>query len=155
MGVFKKGIGCAVVLLGGFLLLGACVTVLVATNSDKSSSNTDKRSNSGTFGQAPPSAVEEDHRTMARSGTYQMGGIDGKDWGVYQATATGNCEWSIRSVARYRAGLILDSGTAGPGETVRVNIQADGDVSSWSGEINNDHRLVFMTNGCGVWQLHI
>ncbi len=78
--------------------------------------------------------------------------MDGKDWGVYEATATGNCQWSIRSVAPYRPGLILDEGSAAPGEVVRVNIQADGDVSSWDGMIDDDHRLVFMTNGCGKWQ---
>lgn len=89
---------------------------------------------------------------MPGNGTYEMGGMDGKDWGPYEATATGNCQWSIRSVARYRAGLILDEGTAAPGETVRVNIQPDGDVSSTSGMIDDDHRLVFMTNGCGKWQ---
>jgi hypothetical protein len=34
-----------------------------------------------------------------------------------------------------------------------VNIQPDGDVSVWSGEIDDDHRVVFMTNGCGAWRL--
>lgn len=56
------------------------------------------------------------------------------------------------SVARYRPGLILDEGTAAPGEMVRVNIQADGDVSALDGVIDDDHRLVFMTNGCGKWE---
>jgi hypothetical protein len=37
------------------------------------------------------------------------------------------------------------------GELVRASIQPDGDVSTFTGEIDNDHRIVFMTNGCGAW----
>jgi hypothetical protein len=76
-----------------------------------------------------------------------MGGMDGKDWGVWQADGapSGVCEWSIRSVARYRGADILESGQVGPREKARVNIQAGGDVDSWSGDIG-DHRLVFMTH---------
>jgi hypothetical protein len=90
---------------------------------------------------------------MPGNGTYEMGGIDGKDWGVWQAEGAPSavCEWSIRSVARYRGADILDSRQAGPGEKARVNIQADGDVDSSSGEIG-DHRLVFMTHNCGAWR---
>jgi hypothetical protein len=56
------------------------------------------------------------------------------------------------AIGRYRGADILDSGQAGPGEKARVNIQADGDVDSWSDEIGN-HRLVFMTHNCGAWRL--
>ena len=116
------------------------------------SSQDDSSTGKTTPGQAAPAAPPaDDHATMPGNGTHEMGGMDGKDWGVYEATATGNCQWSIRSVARYRPGLILDEGTAAPGETVRVNIQPDGDVSTWDGTIDDDHRLVFMTNGCGKW----
>lgn len=74
MGIIKKGVGCAVVLLGGFFLVGGCVTVMVAMSSqDKSGTSTP------TSGQTPPPA--DDHATMPGNGTYQMGGIDGKDWG--------------------------------------------------------------------------
>jgi hypothetical protein len=146
MGLVKKGIGCGVVLLGAFILLGACVAILVTSNSDKSTPTP------ATPGQAAPPPGPNDHDAIPGNGTYQMGGIDGKDWGVYEATATGNCAWSIRSVARYRPGDVLDSGTARAGERVRVNIQPDGDVNSFTGEIG-DHRLVFMTNSCGTWQL--
>lgn len=149
MGIMKKGIGCGAVLVGGFFLVGGCVAVMVAGNS-KDDSSTAKTTTPGQAAPAAPSA--DDHATMPGNGTHEMGGMDGKDWGVYQATATGNCQWSIRSVARYRGGLILDQGSAAPGETVRVNIQPDGDVSSWDGIINDDHRLVFMTNGCGKWE---
>jgi hypothetical protein len=37
------------------------------------------------------------------------------------------------------------------GELVRASIQPDGDVSTFTGEIDNDHRIVFVTNGCGAW----
>lgn len=147
MGIVKKGIGCGVVLVGGFFLVGGCVAVMVAVSSQEDSSTSPT-----TPGQAAPPAPADEHTTMPGNGTYEMGGMDGKDWGPYEAVATGNCQWSIRSVARYRAGLILDEGTAAPGETVRVNIQPDGDVSTWDGMIDDDHRLVFMTNGCGTWQ---
>ncbi|WP_307789611.1 hypothetical protein [Mycolicibacterium baixiangningiae] len=111
--------------------------MVVATSSDDNSSS------------GPTTPYE--HEYMPGNGTHEMGGVDGKNWGVYEATATGNCQWSIRSVARYRPGLILDEGAASPGQVVRVNIQPDGDVDSWSGQIDDDHRLVFMTNGCGAW----
>jgi hypothetical protein len=148
MGIVKKGIGCGFVLVGGFFLVGGCVAVMVAVSSQDDSSTGTK-----TPGQAaPPAASADDHATIPGNGTHEMGGMDGKDWGVYETTATGNCQWSIRSVARYRPGLILDEGTAAPGETVQVNIQADGDVGTFDGMIDNDHRLVFMTNGCGKWR---
>lgn len=148
MGVIKNGVGCGVVLVGGFFLVGGCVAVMVAVSSEDDSST-----GTTTPGQAAPAAPPfDDHATIPGNGTHEMGGMDGRDWGVYEATVTGNCKWSIRSVARYRPGLILDEGTAAPGETVRVNIQPDGDVNSWDGIIDSDHRLVFMTNGCGKWQ---
>ncbi len=147
--MIKKGVGCAVVLMGTFFLVGGCVVVMVAM-----SGHHDSSTGPTTPGQAAPAAPTfDDHATIPGNGTHQMGGMDGRDWGVYQATATGNCQWSIRSVARYRGGLVLDEGSAAPGETVRVNIQPDGDVNTWDGTINGDHRLVFMTNSCGKWQL--
>ncbi|MDV3131223.1 hypothetical protein [Mycobacterium sp. 29Ha] len=85
---------------------------------------------------------------MPHNGTYEMGGMDGKDWGPYVAEGGPDCQWSIRSVAPYRPGIILDSGTL-----PQVNIQADGDVSTFTGLIDDDHRIVFMTSGCGAWQL--
>ncbi len=147
MGVIKKGVGCGVVLVGGFFLVGGCVAVMVAV-----SAKITPPQGTTTPGQAAPATPPaDDHATMPGNGTHEMGGMDGKDWGVYEATATGNCQWSIRSVARYRPGLILDEGAAAPGETVQVNIQPDGDVGTFDGMIDDDHRLVFMTNSCGNW----
>jgi hypothetical protein len=144
----KRGIGCLVVLIGAFFVVGACVTVLIVTTDDKPTNNS---GSAGSVSAAPP-ADPDDPSDMAGNGTFNLGGVDGKNWGVYEATATGNCQWSIRSVARYREGLILDSGTGIPGENVSVNIQPDGDVNSVTGQIDDDHRLVFMTNGCGSWR---
>lgn len=141
----RRALGCMVVLIGAFFAMGACVTILVATNDKKPAGN-----GSDTNAAPPPDPSEPS--TIVGNGTFNLGGVDGKNWGAYEATATGNCQWSIRSVARYRSGLILDSGSAAPGEKVTVNIQADGDVSAVSGEIDDDHRLVFMTNGCGTWR---
>lgn len=129
-------LGGAMALIGAFLALGACVTIFVATSDEDPG--------------APPDP--DSPSVMVGNGTFKLGGVDGKNWGVYAATATGNCQWSIRSVAPYRDGWILDSGTAAPGENVSVNIQSDGDVNSFTGEIDGDHRLVFMTNSCGTWR---
>lgn len=109
-------LGGAVALIGAFLALGACVTILVATSDEDPG--------------APPDP--DSPSVMAGNGTFEFGGVDGKNWGVYEATATGNCQWSIRSVAPYRDGWILDSGTAAPGEIVSVNIQSGGDLNSFT-----------------------
>ncbi|SHQ74720.1 Uncharacterised protein [Mycobacteroides abscessus subsp. abscessus] len=134
--MMKRLLGFLMVLIGAFLAMGACMTVLVATTDDKPRQQGDPDSPS----------------VMSGNGTFKLGGVEGKNWGVYEARATGNCQWSIRSVARYREGWILDSGTAATGEKVTVDIQPDGDVNSFTGQINDDHRLVFMTNGCGIWR---
>ena len=96
---------------------------------------------------------------MAGNGTHEMGGADGKNWGVWESDGTTgvvpgkNCTWSIRSVAQYRPGIVLDEGEAPAGEIVQVSIEPDGDVNSFDGTIGDDnHRLVFMTNNCGAWK---
>jgi hypothetical protein len=101
----------------------------------------------------PPTVEAESHSVIPGNGTHNIGGMDGKDWGVYAATvpAGSTCQWSIRSVAPYRPGEILDEGQGAAGDVVRASIQPDGDVSTFTGEIDNDHRIVFMTNGCGAW----
>ncbi|MCX2716027.1 hypothetical protein OOK62_28725 [Mycolicibacterium sp. J2] len=123
-------------LVFGLFALGACVAIFAANSNENPAAPPDPNSPS----------------VMAGNGTFKLGGADGKNWGVYEATATGNCQWSIRSVAPYRDGWILDSGTAAAGEKVSVNIQSDGDVNSLTGEIDGNHRLVFMTNSCGTWR---
>ncbi|WP_255795320.1 hypothetical protein [Mycobacteroides abscessus] len=132
----KKILGFLMVLIGAFLAMGACMTVLVATTADKPGQQ----------------AGADSPSVMSGNGTFNLGGADGKNWGVYEVSAIGNCQWSIRSVARYREGWILDSGTAAAGERVTVDIQPDGNVNSFTGQIDGDHRLVFMTSGCGTWR---
>lgn len=131
----KKILGFLMVLIGAFLAMGACMTVLVATTADKPGQQ----------------AGTDSPSVMSGNGTFKLGGVEGKNWGVYEARATGNCQWSIRSIARYREGWILDSGSAATGEKVTVHIQPDGDVNSFTGQIDGDHQLVFMTSGCGTW----
>ncbi|WP_266050278.1 hypothetical protein [Mycolicibacterium sp. J2] len=134
--MLKWIIGCVFALVFGLFALGACVAIFAANSNENPAAPPDPNSPS----------------VMAGNGTFKLGGADGKNWGVYEATATGNCQWSIRSVAPYRDGWILDSGTAAAGEKVSVNIQSDGDVNSLTGEIDGNHRLVFMTNSCGTWR---
>lgn len=89
---------------------------------------------------------------MPGDDTYSMGGVDGRDWGVWTATVPsgGRCSWSILSVTRYRGTEILDGGSGEPGEQVRVDIEPDGDVGTFDGMIG-DHRIMFRTYGCGPW----
>ncbi|WP_235733811.1 hypothetical protein [Mycolicibacterium austroafricanum] len=71
-----KGIGCGVVLVGGFFLVGGCVAVMVASQDDSSTGMT-------TPGQAAPAVPPaDDHATIPGNGTHGMGGMDGKGWGV-------------------------------------------------------------------------
>jgi hypothetical protein len=150
MGMIKQGVGCMVVIIGAFLLVGACATILVANDDKKSVTNSPGSSESSNPVEQPD---RSDPAAMVGNGSFNIGGVDGKEWGVYETIATGSCQWSIRSVSRYREGLIVDTGAGNPGETLTVNIQPDGDVRTFTGEIDDDHRLVFMTNGCGTWRM--
>ena len=82
-----------------------------------------------------------------------MGGVDGKSWGMWVSDGPrdGVCSWSIRSVSRYAAADVLDSGESPAGQPVRVDIEPDGDPSSFTGEIGG-HRIVFETQNCGPWK---
>lgn len=118
--------------------------------------HTEKKSGSGSSSSnTATSTPPRDYESMPGNGTFEMGGAGGKNWGVYTATVpadSSGCQWSIRSVARYRPGLVLDEGAGTPGGTVRVDIAPDGDVGMLDGMIG-DHRLVFMTSGCGPWTM--
>ncbi|GLP83640.1 hypothetical protein [Mycobacterium antarcticum] len=137
------------------LLLGLVVFVVIIANQG-GGKDKDGRESASSTDSAPTTTTSFDtHDVMSHNGTWELGGMDGRDWGVYSSTvpAGSTCTWSIRSVARYRPGIVLDEGTAGPGESVRVSIEPDGDVSAISGQIDDDHRLVFMTSGCGRWSM--
>lgn len=121
-------------------------------SSDRSSTSSKSSSSSSPSTTEAPAAW----KYMAGDGTHQMGGVDGKNWGVWVSgggTPPGNCTWSIRSVSRYRPGEVLDEGEAPAYQRVTVDIEPDGDVHSYDGTIGADnHRLVFMTNNCGAWR---
>lgn len=91
-------------------------------------------------------ASPADYSGMPGNGTYRMGGMDGKNWGLYTAGGGPGCKWSITSVSPYRDGQELNSGTV-----PRADIEPDGDTNL-DGLIG-DHRIVFMTNGCGAWHI--
>lgn len=92
-------------------------------------------------------------RFMPGDGAYDMGGLGGRIWGVWQATAPGprSCSWSIRSFSRYGGANVLHTGEAAPGAPVQVDIEPDGGVGD-SGMIG-DHHIMFQTSGCGAWKL--
>ena len=100
----------------------------------------------------PPPPEASSYDAMPGDGTYQMGGMDGKNWGVWTAVAVGECKWSVRAVAPGAPGQVLDEGTAPRGERVQVAINPTGDVSL-SGMVDDSYRVVFMTNGCGAWSV--
>lgn len=99
-------------------------------------------------------AAPSPHRYMPGDGYHNMGGIEGKDWGVWRsAGGSGPCEWSIRLVNPYSGALILEEGTAGPGQPAVAEVWPPGDTSAISGKIDGDMRVVFATHGCGAWKL--
>lgn len=78
------------------------------------------------------------------SGTHEMGGMNGKNWGVWEtggARGDDGCNWSVRMIDPNGPAIVLDEGTAGRGENVRVV------VNPIRGE-----KLVFMTSGCETWK---
>lgn len=132
-----------------FWALVIWITVSMCSSSgDKPGASTDMPTSTS----VTPSSISQ-YQTMPGDGTYSMGGIDGKDWGVWQSTGgAGICDWSVRAVNRYTAGRVFDSGEVGPNTPTRVSIQPLGDTSSITGE-GHGSRLVFMTSGCGSWRL--
>lgn len=98
-------------------------------------------------------AAPRPHQAMPGDGNHPMGGVDGKDWGLWQSTGSSTpCEWSIRVTSPDSGATVLDSGQGAPGQPVRVSIQPFGDVSTMTGEIDGQ-RMVFQTTGCGAWRL--
>ncbi|OBK77867.1 hypothetical protein A5651_03600 [Mycobacterium sp. 1274761.0] len=91
---------------------------------------------------------------MPSDGTHKMGGIDGKHWGTWESDGPSGdkiCDWSVRRVNPDAGTDILDSGQAEQGENARTEVQPDGDVDVWTGEIDG-HVIVFMTDGCQPWR---
>ncbi|MGH3555056.1 MAG: hypothetical protein ACRDT5_21215 [Mycobacterium sp.] len=137
---------CVAAVITALALLSMCVDGRDNTAAPPSTSAKPKAPPPGTTTAAPPR-----NRTMPGDGTYPMGGVDGKDWGIWQSDgALDGCQWSIRAVSRYAGADVLDSGDAAPGEPVRVDIEPDGGVGVLTGEING-HRIVFATQGCASW----
>ncbi|MGV7783511.1 hypothetical protein PJN38_24085 [Mycobacterium kansasii] len=130
-----------------FWLLVIWLMITMCADSKRSASDSSSSLSSFTTPAVQP------YETMPGDGTYGMGGIDGKNWGIWQsAGSSSRCQWSIRAVSRYTDGQVLDSGEVGPGVSARVNIQPLGETSLVTGETGG-FRIVFMTGGCGSWRL--
>lgn len=133
------------------LLVVAAILLYAIGQCDKSTDHAGSHSASSPSSESAPSKSQY----MPGNGTYKMGGVNGNDWGVYTATVpadSAGCRWSIRSVAEYRDGEILREGTGTSGQEVSADIEPDGKVG-WTDGMIGDHRLVFMTSGCGSWRL--
>ncbi|WDW20016.1 hypothetical protein [Mycobacterium phage LOCARD] len=140
--------------LGKVMAAALGVLVLVALVSARGDKDDDATTQAATTSTTTTTARVNPYRTIPGDGYHNMGGADGYDWGTYTATIppdSPGCTWAIVSVSEYRGGETLREGEASSG-TVRANIQPDG-VSSWTGTINGDHRIMFRTNGCGAWTM--
>ncbi len=104
-------------------------------------------------GSPPRSAPVDDTDYIPGNGYHNIGGLDGKYWGIWQSTGSPNeCTWSIRLTSPNYGATILDQGGSAANTPVRVNIQPPGDVSSLTGEIDGGGRIVLQTSGCGAWK---
>ena len=142
-----------------WLILTLVVFAWVANQCSSPSKNSSSRNKSSSASASPTSRAPDPWKWMPGNGTYEMGGADGKNWGVWVSDGTTGvkpgkpCTWSIVSVARYRGGEVLDQGEAPAGQKATADIEPDGDVHSFDGTIGEDHhRLVFMTSNCGAWK---
>jgi len=136
--------------------IAAAAGFITAACGGGSPSTEDKASGSSSSSAARTSTSKAPYpwEHMPGDGYHQLGGVDGKSWGVWRSTgSTQPCEWSIRVTDPNGPATILDEGTAGAGESVRVNIQPPGDVSGMTGKLPNGGRVVFVTHGCGEWTL--
>lgn len=147
----KSGIGWWIVAaVLAFIAFSSC------NDSDDRSSDKAKSGSSTTASSRPTtSRAPYEHQHMPGNGYHNIGGVDGKDWGVWQSTGSPQpCSWSIRLTDPYGPATILREGTADPGQSVRVTINPPGDVSSISGVVKaTGGRVVFQTSGCGSWTL--
>ncbi|GJO17870.1 hypothetical protein NJB1507_08390 [Mycobacterium marinum] len=131
------------------LVIAVVVYACSRTEDDKQASKGGPTGSSDTT----TTTTSRPYETMPGNGTYNMGGVDGKDWGVWGSDATPSvCIWSIVANSAYSPASILDHGRVEPGEAAQVNIQPLGDTSSITGE-SHGVRLKFITNGCGSWRL--
>lgn len=140
----KIGVGTVIIVLLGIGWLGS------------QCSKDDKAEKAGAKSSTPTTTTTRaplDNEVMRGDGYHQMGGIDGKDWGVWVSTGSPQpCTWSIRVTDPYGPATILREGTAEPGQPARVAINPPGDISSISGEVKaTGGRVVFQTSGCGSW----
>lgn len=131
-----------------FWLLMAVALLYSCTKSEDSAAPSSPTSAPPSLPPPPPP-----FKAIPGDGTYNMGGADGKDWGIWESSGgSANCQWSIHAVSRYTPGQVLDSGGADMNQQVRVSIQPLPDSSGLTGE-SHGFRVVFMTNGCGSWRL--
>lgn len=148
-GPVRKGVGRPTIIAGSVaaVILGAMLWEGCTKDADTRSTSTPETT---TTLKAP---VVSEFEVMPGDGTYNMGGMDGKNWGTWASVpqATG-CVWSVRAVNPQAPAMELDSGMAEPTERARVTINPPGDVSL-GGDIDGTYQVVFITRGCGSWRL--
>ncbi len=130
-----------------FVTLVAGVVVYACSSANNDHKAAGDTTNSPTTTATPPESI------MLGNGTYNMGGIDGKYWGIWSTgPVPSRCVWSIVAQSGYSPASVLDHGISEPGEIAQVNIQPLGDSSALTGE-SHGIRLRFITSGCGTWRL--
>jgi len=131
-----------------FVMTGIAVLVMAAQcgTGDDTKSDADSKPTTSKPQEPYP------HQTMPGDGWHLMGGVDGKDFGLWEASgSTTPCKWSIRATHPYSAAQILREGESAPGQRAQANIVPFARPSSITGEID-DYRVGFQTNGCGSWK---
>ncbi|OBB33578.1 hypothetical protein A5792_10675 [Mycolicibacterium peregrinum] len=103
--------------------------------------------NPGVVSESPPATTEaiDPWKSMPNDGTFKMGGVDGKNWGVWKsdgARADDGCEWSIRVIDPNGPAIVLDEGTTGRNQNAQVAINPVKGAN-----------IVFVTNGCQPWSI--
>lgn len=134
--------------VAAFVIAGVVLLVIMAQCSSNDSSERSADSKPTTSKPREPYP----HQTMPGDGWHLMGGVDGKDWGLWEATGSSvACKWSIRATHPYSAAEILREGESAPGQRAQANIVPFARPSSITGEIDG-YRVGFQTNGCGSWK---
>ena len=136
----KFGVGSAIVLILAVGWLGS-----QCSKDDEPSAKSESTTTSTSRAPYP-------HQVMDGDGYHNIGGIDGKDWGIWESTGSPQpCQWSIRLTSPYAGATVLREGNSPPNTPTRASIQPPGDVSSITGQTDGGGRVVFQTHGCGRW----
>lgn len=127
MGIFKKGIGCGVVLVGGFFLVGGCVAVMVASQDESSRTSDDSGTAAGGASTAPAPATPSNNAYASKVQDIVLDGLWLPDRGR-PATFADMCETTVVWACAIAK---IESDDAG---SVEITLQPESVwISKWDG----------------------